>query len=492
MLMSYVLDAGKNRHNMDTLSQIHLDHKTISYKDLVGTGKKQINFSEVDIELAKNYAAEDADITYRLYKFFLKNLKSENLLNIYEIFEKPLIKILASMEINGVKVNKKFLKSLSEKFEKKIKNLEEKIFKLSKKEFNIASTKQLGEVMYNEMKISSTKKTKKGSFATSAQVLEDLAYKGHELPKFVLDWRQVTKLKNTYSDSLQEHINSNSKRVHTSFLLAATSTGRLASSNPNLQNIPIKSEDGKDIRKSFIAEDKHILISADYNQIEMRILADLADVKELKKAFNNNEDIHSLTASQVFNTKIKNIDSDMRRKAKTINFGIIYGISQYGLAKQIGVSNNEAEDFLNSYFLKFPEIKNYMESTIKFCRRSGYVNNIFGRRTHITGINDKNYNVRNFQERAAINAPIQGSASEIMRMAMIRINEKFKEIKNQKCKILLQIHDELIFEVKSEEVSKYSKIIKNEMSSVKDSDLHSFSIPLLVDLNSGDNWGDLH
>ena len=492
MLMSYVLDAGKNRHNMDTLSQIHLDHKTISYKDLVGTGKKQINFSEVDIELAKNYAAEDADITYRLYKFFLKNLKSENLLNIYEIFEKPLIKILASMEINGVKVDKKFLKSLSEKFEKKIKNLEEKIFKLSKKEFNIASTKQLGEVMYNEMKISSTKKTKKGSFATSAQVLEDLAYKGHELPKLVLDWRQVTKLKNTYSDSLQEHINSNSKRVHTSFLLAATSTGRLASSNPNLQNIPIKSEDGKDIRKSFIAEDKHTLISADYNQIEMRILADLADVKELKKAFNNNEDIHSLTASQVFNTKIKNIDSDMRRKAKTINFGIIYGISQYGLAKQIGVSNNEAEDFLNSYFLKFPEIKNYMESTIKFCRRSGYVNNIFGRRTHITGINDKNYNVRNFQERAAINAPIQGSASEIMRMAMIRINEKFKEIKNQKCKILLQIHDELIFEVKSEEVSKYSKIIKDEMSSVKDSDLHSFSIPLLVDLNSGDNWGDLH
>ena len=492
MLMSYVLDAGKNRHNMDTLSQIHLDHKTISYKDLVGTGKKQINFSEVDIELAKNYAAEDADITYRLYKFFLKNLKSENLLNIYEIFEKPLIKILASMEINGVKVNKKFLKSLSEKFEKKIKNLEEKIFKLSKKEFNIASTKQLGEVMYNEMKISSTKKTKKGSFATSAQVLEDLSYKGHELPKLVLDWRQVTKLKNTYSDSLQEHINSNSKRVHTSFLLAATSTGRLASSNPNLQNIPIKSEDGKDIRKSFIAEDKHTLISADYNQIEMRILADLADVKELKKAFNNNEDIHSLTASQVFNTKIKNIDSDMRRKAKTINFGIIYGISQYGLAKQIGVSNNEAEDFLNSYFLKFPEIKNYMESTIKFCRKSGYVNNIFGRRTHVTGINDKNFNIRNFQERAAINAPIQGSASEIMRMAMIRVNKKLEEIKDSKCKILLQIHDELIFEVNENDVKKYSKIIQDEMSSVKDSNLHSFSIPLLVDINVGNNWGELH
>ena len=492
MLMSYALDAGKNRHNMDALSEIHLGHKTISYKDLVGTGKKQINFSEVDIKLAKKYAAEDADITYRLYKIFLKNLKSEKLLNIYEIFEKPLIKILALMEINGIKVYKKFLKFLSDKFEKKINNLEKEIFKLSKKEFNIGSTKQLGEVMYNEMKISSMKKTKKGSFATSAQVLEDLAFKGHKLPKLVLDWRQVAKLKNTYSDSLQEHINPTSKRVHTSFLLAATSTGRLASSDPNLQNIPIKSEDGKDIRKSFIAEDKYTLISADYNQIEMRILADLADVQELKKAFKNNEDIHSLTASQVFNTNINKVDSNMRRKAKAINFGIIYGISQYGLAKQIGVSNIEAKDFLNSYFLKFPEIKDYMESTIKFCRRSGYVNNIFGRRTHITGINDKNFNVRNFQERAAINAPIQGSASEIMRMAMIRIYEKFKEMQKLECKILLQIHDELIFEVKNGEAKKYSKIIQDEMSSVKDSDLHSFSIPLLVDVSVGDNWGDLH
>jgi len=492
MLMSYALDAGKNRHNMDILSEIHLGHKTISYKALVGTGKKQINFSEVDIKLAKKYAGEDADITYRLYKIFLKNLKSEKLLNIYEIFEKPLIKILALMEINGVKVDKKSLKLLSDKFEKKINNLEKEIFKLSKKEFNIGSTKQLGEVMYNEMKISSMKKTKKGSFATGAQVLEDLAFKGHKLPKLVLDWRQAAKLKNTYSDSLQEHINPISKRVHTSFLLAATSTGRLASSDPNLQNIPIKSEDGKDIRKSFIAEDKYTLISADYNQIEMRILADLADVQELKKAFINNEDIHSLTASQVFNTNINKVDSNMRRKAKAINFGIIYGISQYGLAKQIGVSNIEAKDFLNSYFLKFPEIKDYMESTIKFCRRSGYVNNIFGRRTHITGINDKNFNVRNFQERAAINAPIQGSASEIMRMAMIRIYEKFKEMKKLECKILLQIHDELIFEVKNGETKKYSKIIQDEMSSVKDSDIHSFSIPLLVDVNVGDNWGDLH
>ena len=492
MLMSYVLDAGKNRHNMDTLSQIHLDHKTISYKDLVGTGKKQINFSEVDLDLAKNYASEDADITFRLYQIFIKNLKSEKLLNIYEIFEKPLIKILAHMEICGIKVDNNFLKILSKKFQGKIQKLEKEIFKISKKEFNIGSTKQLGEIMYNELKIANIKKTKKGSFATSAQVLEDLSFKGHELPKLVLDWRQVTKLKNTYSDTLQEHINKNSKRVHTSFLLAATSTGRLASSDPNLQNIPIKSDDGKDIRKSFIADNQSLLISADYNQIEMRILADLADVKELKKAFKNNEDIHSLTASQVFNVKVKDVNSDMRRKAKAINFGIIYGISQYGLAKQIGVSNVEAEEFLNAYFIKFPEIKNYMEYTIKFCRKSGFVNNIFGRRTHVTGINDKNFNIRNFQERAAINAPIQGSASEIMRLAMIRINKKFETIKNLNCKILLQIHDELIFEVKKDEVLEYEKLIKKEMSSVKDSDLHTFSIPLSIDINHGNNWGELH
>ena len=492
MLMSYVLDAGKNRHNMDTLSQIHLNHKTISYKDLVGTGKKQINFSEVDLDLAKNYASEDADITFRLYQIFIKNLKSEKLLNIYEIFEKPLIKILAHMEICGIKVDNNFLKILSKKFQGKIQKLEKEIFKISKKEFNIGSTKQLGEIMYNELKIANIKKTKKGSFATSAQVLEDLSFKGHEFPKLVLDWRQVTKLKNTYSDSLQEHINKNSKRVHTSFLLAATSTGRLASSDPNLQNIPIKSDDGKDIRKSFIADNQSLLISADYNQIEMRILADLADVKELKKAFKNNEDIHSLTASQVFNVKVKDVNSDMRRKAKAINFGIIYGISQYGLAKQIGVSNVEAEEFLNAYFIKFPEIKNYMEYTIKFCRKSGFVNNIFGRRTHVTGINDKNFNIRNFQERAAINAPIQGSASEIMRLAMIRINKKFESIKNLNCKILLQIHDELIFEVKKDEVLEYEKLIKKEMSSVKDSDLHTFSIPLSIDINHGNNWGELH
>ena len=492
MLMSYVLDAGKNRHNMDKLSEIHLGHKTISFKEIVGTGKKEINFSEVEIDKAKDYAAEDADITFRLYKKFIKNLKSEKMINIYEIFEKPLIKILAFMEMEGVEVDNKFLKSLSLKFDKKIKSLEKAIFKISKKEFNIASPKQLGEIIYNELKIAGLKKTKKGSFATNASVLDDLAFKGHKFPKLVLDWRQVSKLKNTYSDALPEHINPQTKRVHTSFLLAATTTGRLASSDPNLQNIPIKSEDGKDIRKAFTSKKGHLLISADYNQIEMRILADLADVKGLKKAFKNNEDIHSLTASQIFNIDIKKIDQDHRRKAKAINFGIIYGISQYGLAKQINVSNYEAEQFLDAYFYKFPEIKVYMDKTIKFCRKSGYVNNIFGRRSHFNGINDKNFNVRNFQERAAINAPIQGSASEIMRLAMIRLEKKLIEQKNIKTKMLLQIHDELIFEVPKSDEKAMIKLIKEEMMSVVKSDYHSFSIPLTVDVNVGDNWGMLH
>jgi DNA polymerase-1 len=492
MLMSYVLDAGKNRHNMDTLSEIHLGHKTIAFKDLVGSGKKEINFSNVELDKAKDYAAEDADITFRLYKKFIKNLKLEKMINIYEIFEKPMIEILAFMEMRGIKIDSNFLKSLSLKFEKKIEKLEKEIFKIAKKDFNIGSPKQLGDIIYNDLKIAGLKKTKKGGFATSASVLEDLAFKGHKFPQLVLDWRQVSKLKNTYSDALPEHVNPLTKRVHTSFLLAATTTGRLASSDPNLQNIPIKSEDGKDIRKAFIAEKNHTLISADYNQIEMRILADLAGVKELKKAFKNNEDIHSLTASQIFNIDIKKVDQDQRRKAKAINFGIIYGISQYGLAKQINVSNYEAEEFLNAYFAKFPEIKVYMDETIKFCRKSGYVNNIFGRRSHFNAINDKNFNVRNFQERAAINAPIQGSASEVMRLAMIRLQKNLNQNKKLKSKMLLQIHDELIFEVPKNEVDEMTKIIKKEMTSVSESEHHSFSTPLTVDINIGDNWGTLH
>ena len=492
MLMSYVLDAGKNRHNMDNLSQIHLNHKPISFKDVAGSGKKQISFDMVPIKLATKYSAEDADVTFRLYSLFKERLDQEKLLKIYELFEKPMVELLAKIEINGIKIDSVFLNTLSKEFDNKIKKLEKEIFNLSKKEFNIGSPKQLGEVLYNELKIATLKRTKKGGFATSAAVLEDLAFKGHKLPSLVLDWRQLTKLKNTYTDALPEHVNVKTKRVHTSFLLAATTTGRLASSEPNLQNIPIKTHDGKEIRKAFIADKNHYLISADYNQIEMRILADLADVKELKKAFKNNEDIHLLTASQVFNKSLDKIDQETRRKAKAINFGIIYGISQYGLAKQIAVSNSEASEFLKSYFKKFPEIKDYMNTTINYCRKNGYVQNIFGRRCYITGINDKNYNVRNFQERAAINAPIQGTAADIMRLAMIKIEDMLNNNSNYKTKILLQIHDELVFESPKNEFEKIVPFIKKSMSDVSSGEHHLFSIPLTVDVNKGNNWGEAH
>ncbi len=491
MLLSYVLDAGNNRHNMDVLSEIHLGHKTISYKDVVGTGKKQLNFSDVNLEEATKYAAEDADVTLRLHNLLIDRVNNEKLKKIYEVFEKPMIKLLAKLEINGVKVDDIYLKQLSKKFEERLRKIEKEIYKVSGKEFNIGSPKQLGEIIYNELKIAKLKKTKKGSLATSAKILEDLALTGHKFPNLVLEWRQVSKLKSTYTDALQAHINNKTKRVHTSFLLAATNTGRLASSDPNLQNIPIKTLDGKEIRKAFIAEKNNILISADYDQIEMRILADMADVKELKKAFKNNQDIHVLTASQVFGLSTNKVTDDFRRKAKAINFGIIYGITQYGLAKQIAVSNQEALDFINSYFKKFPEIKEYMNSTIKTCRKQGYVTNIFGRRIHLRGINDKNFSVRSFQERAAINAPIQGSAADIIRLAMIKI-DKILEDKKNKAKMLLQIHDELIFECLQKDEKEIKKIIKDAMTSISSSEHHMFSIPLEVSINSGNNWGEAH
>ena len=492
MLVSYTLDAGLNRHNLDSLSEIHLGHKTISYKDVTGTGKNKLNFADVNLKDATMYAAEDADVTLRLFNFLKNRLDQEKLNKIYEVFEKPMVKLLAEMETKGIKVNKNYLMDLSKKFQNRIENIEKNIFKLSKKKFNIGSPKQLGEIIYHDLKIAKLKKTKKGGLATSATILEDLAYKGFQFPKLVLEWRQLSKLKNTYSDALQNHINKNTGRVHTSFLLAATNTGRLASSDPNLQNIPIKTKDGKEIRKSFVSEKNNILISADYNQVEMRILADLADVKELKKAFKNSEDIHSLTASQVFGVGRKKVNDEMRRKAKAINFGIIYGITQYGLAKQISVSNQEALDFINNYFKKFPEIKDYMNNTIRFCRKNGFVNNIFGRKIHLRNINDKNFSVRSFQERAAINAPIQSSAADIIRLAMISIDKKKIIDKKFKAEMLLQIHDELIFECLNDDLKYSTKCIKESMSSISSSDMHKFSIPLEVNINSGYNWGEAH
>ena len=492
MLISYTLDAGSNRHNLDTLSEIHLEHKTISYKELVGTGKNKLNFSDIEIDKATEYAAEDADVTLRLYNHLKSKLNEEKLNKVYESFEKPMVQLLSKIEFNGIKVDDLYLKKLSKKFEDKIRKIEKEIYSIAGKEFNIGSPKQLGEIIYNELKIAKLKKTKKGSLATNANILEDLALTEHKFPKLILEWRQISKLKNTYSDALQDHISKKTKRVHTSFLLAATNTGRLASSDPNLQNIPIKSEEGREIRKAFIADKKNILISADYNQIEMRILADIADVKELKRAFKNNEDVHCLTASQVFNVPINKVNDDLRRKAKTINFGIIYGITQYGLAKQISVSNQEALDFINSYFKNFPEIKDYMSSTISICRKQGYVSNIFGRRIHLRGINDKNFSIRSFQERAAINAPIQGSAADIVRLAMIKINKLIENDKKLQTKMLLQIHDELIFECLEKDAMYIKKTIKEAMISISNSEYHMFSIPLDVHVNSGYNWGEIH
>jgi DNA polymerase-1 len=490
MLLSYALDSGLNRHNLDILAKIHLDHENIKYKDVAGTGKFEVTFDQVKIIDSYRYACEDADVTLKLYNIFKERLVKEKCFHIYENLEIPLVDVLARMECQGIKIDKKILSQLSETFAKNLKVLEKKIYKIAGEEFNIGSTKQLGDILYEKLKISGTKKTKKGNFATNVNVLEDLAGKGHEFPKLVLDWRQKSKLKNTYTDTLPEHIDPKTKRVHTSFLLAATTTGRLASSDPNLQNIPIKSKEGKEIRSAFVAESGHSIISADYSQIEMRVLAHVGDVKELKKAFRNNEDIHSITASQIFDCDIKKINEDMRRKAKAINFGIIYGISSYGLAKQISVSNPEAEQFLFSYFKKFPEIKDYMQETLKFCRKHGYVKTMFERKCHFPNINDKNHTLKSFQERAAINAPIQGAAADIIRYAMINIDKKILE-KKIKSKLLVQIHDELLFESKDNDVKKEITLIKNEMENAIDKDF-DFSVPLIVDANSAKNWNDAH
>jgi len=490
MLLSYALDSGLNRHNLDILAKIHLDHENIKYKDVAGTGKSEVTFDQVKIIDSYRYACEDADVTLKLYNIFKERLVKEKCFHVYENLEIPLVDVLARMECQGIKIDKKILSQLSETFSKNLKVLEKKIYKIAGEEFNIGSTKQLGDILYEKLKISGTKKTKKGNFATNVNVLEDLAGKGHEFPKLVLDWRQKSKLKNTYTDTLPEHIDPKTKRVHTSFLLAATTTGRLASSDPNLQNIPIKSKEGKEIRSAFVAESGHSIISADYSQIEMRVLAHVGDVKELKKAFRNNEDIHSITASQIFDCDIKKINEDMRRKAKAINFGIIYGISSYGLAKQISVSNPEAEQFLFSYFKKFPEIKDYMQETLKFCRKHGYVKTMFERKCHFPNINDKNHTLKSFQERAAINAPIQGAAADIIRYAMINIDKKILE-KKIKSKLLVQIHDELLFESKDNDVKKEITLIKNEMENAIDKDFN-FSVPLIVDANSAKNWNDAH
>jgi DNA polymerase-1 len=490
MLLSYVLDAGVNKHNMDELARVHLDVSTIPFKEIAGTGKKQITFDKVDIEKATEYAAEDADITGRLHRLLKPRLVQEKMVTVYETLERPLVPVLVDMEHNGIKVDKDMLNRLSNEFAVRLSELEGVIHELAGHPFNIASPKQLGEVLFDEMEIPGGKKSKTGAYSTGADILEKLAAEGHELPEKVLEWRALAKLKSTYTDALQNIINKNTGRIHTSYSLAATTTGRLSSTDPNLQNIPIRTEEGRKIRNAFIPEKGYKLVAADYSQIELRLLAHIADLESLKNAFNDGIDIHAMTASEVFGVPIKGMDPIVRRQAKAINFGIIYGISSFGLANQLGMSRTEAKTFIDKYFERFPGIQHYMEDTKQYCRDKGYVETIFGRKIHVGSINDKNGMRRSFGERAAINAPIQGSAADVIRRAMIQMPGALKEA-NLNAKMLLQVHDELVFEVPEDEVEKTTPIITSVMEKAALPALQ-ISVPLTVDCGIGDNWNEAH
>ena len=491
MLMSYSLDNGLTRHGMDELALRHFNHSTIKYKDLTGSGKKQITFDYVNIKDATNYAAEDALITLKLFNTLEKRIVREKCSFIYNKLDNPLIEVLSSMEELGIKIDKNCLKKLSSDFLNESQKLEKKIFSITKKNFNIGSPKQLGEILFIEMGIKGGKKTKSGTFSTDSGILEELAYRGHDIAKLVLDWRELTKLRSTYTDALLDQSNNNFDRVHTSYSLATTLTGRLSSNDPNLQNIPIRSENGKKIRNAFISEKRHKLVSFDYSQIELRLAAEISKDENFIKAFVDGNDIHSSTAKEIFNLKKnEDITSDHRRKAKAINFGIIYGISPYGLAKQLSISNSEGKKYIDDYFSRYPKIKSYMEHQIDFAKTNNYVETIFGRKCNIRGINDKNFALRGFAERQSINAPIQGTAADIIKLAMIEINKKILS-KNIDAKMLLQVHDELIFEIDETNLDKSIPIIKEIME--KNHLYHiDFSVPLIVDYGIGNNWGELH
>ena len=490
MLLSYVLDTGKFRHNLDDLAKIYFNYETIKYKDVVGVGKKEKKFNEVNIKDAYIYAAEDADITLRLYKILKKRIISKKLLSVYEYIEKPLINVLAEIEKKGIKIDVKRLKNLSLVFQKKLSKIEKEIFKLSSIEFNIASPKQLGEILFNKLGLEGKKKGKSGAYSTSVDVLENLSYQGHKIAEFLLEWRQISKLLNTYTYSLINEVNKKTLRIHTSYSMAATSTGRLSSTGPNLQNIPIRTDEGKKIRNAFISEKGFKLVSLDYSQIELRLLAHIGKVEDLKKAFDQNIDIHKKTASQIFNVELKDVDDDLRRKAKTINYGIIYGISAFGLAKQLNIRRSEADLIIKEYFKNYKGILNYINETTDFCKKNGFVKTLFGRECYIEGINNKNSSFRNFAIRAAINAPIQGSAADIIKKAMINIYKFLKE-KKTKSKMILQVHDELLFEMCESEINYLSMDIKKIMENSSLPEI-KLDIPLIVDIGQGSNWAEAH
>ncbi len=490
MLMSYALDAGLGGHGMDALAERHLDLKPISYSDVAGKGKAQINFSQVDIDSATKYAAEDADITLRLWHLFNIRIVAEQRAQLYHKLEKPMIETLAQMEQRGIAIAPSVLNQLSSEFAQTMARLEEEIHSFVGHPFNIGSPKQLGEVLFGELGLPGGKKTKTGAWSTGAAVLEDLAAEGHELPRKIVDWRQVSKLKSTYTDALPSYINARTNRVHTSFSLAATTTGRLSSSDPNVQNIPIRTAEGRKIRTAFVAEKGMKLISADYSQIELRVLAHVGDVPQLKQAFADGHDIHAMTASEMFGMPIEGMDPMVRRRAKAINFGIIYGISAFGLANQLSISRSEAKDYIDTYFKRFPGIKDYMEETKQLCKENGYVETIFGRRAHYPNINSKNPSERAFNERAAINAPIQGAAADIIRRAMVRMDDRLEKAGLQ-AQMLLQVHDELIFEVPEAEVEKTLPVIISTMEKAAEPAI-SLTVPLKVEAQAADNWDEAH
>lgn len=490
MMISYVLEGGAHGHGMDELAERHLGQKTISYGDVTGSGKSKVTFDRVAIDKARDYAAEDADVTLKLFAALKPRLAAERLLTVYETIERPLIPAVARMEMAGIKIDAGELKRLSADFGRRMGELEREIHKLAGHEFNIGSPKQLGEVLFDSLGMAGGKKGKTGAYATGADVLEELAAQGHELPARVMDWRQIAKLKSTYADTLVEQINPATGRVHTSFAMALTSTGRLSSNDPNLQNIPVRTEEGRKIRRAFIAEKGHKLVSVDYSQIELRLAAHIADVTALKDAFRDGADIHALTASQVFNIPVEGMDPMVRRKAKAINFGIIYGISGFGLAQQLGIPQGEAKAYIDAYFAKYPGIRAYMDHTKADARTQGYVSTIFGRRCHVPGINDKNPARRSFMERAAINAPIQGSAADIIKRAMIRIDPALAKA-GLKARMLLQVHDELLFEVPDAEVEATSAVVKKVMEGAAAPALH-LSVPLVADVGVGENWAEAH
>ncbi len=487
MLLSYAMHGGLHRHGMDELSERYLGHKPIPIKELLGSGKSMKTFDMVPIEDATKYAAEDADITLRLWKLFKPQLSANQVTTVYETMERPLIPVLAEMEMHGIKVDRDHLSRMSNNFAQSMAGLEDEIHTLAGQDFNVGSPKQLGEILFDKMGLPGGKKGKTGAYATGADVLEDLAAEGHELPAKILDWRQMSKLKSTYTDALQTYINKDTGRVHTSYVISGASTGRLASTDPNLQNIPVRTEEGRKIREAFIAEEGNLLVSLDYSQIELRILAHIADIVSLKQAFHDGLDIHAMTASEMFDTPIEGMDPMVRRQAKAINFGVIYGISAFGLARNLRIPREDAKRFIDTYFERFPGIREYMDTTIEGAKKKGYVETLFGRRIHTPEINAKGPHA-GFAQRAAINAPIQGSAADIIRRAMIRIPDAIRHLP---AKMLLQVHDELIFEVPENAVDETIHIVRDVMQTASLPAV-KLDIPLIVDAGTGRSWAEAH